>query len=213
MRTVSEHPTDVTRRARIRDIALRLFAEHGFERVSGRMIAKEANVSAALVMHHFGSVEALRREIDEWVLDHFRLWMEHASEAGSTDEIIERTGREVRDFFRSEPLLGRYLRRLLTEGGEVGFAFFEGLFEAGRQFIGDLVDQGAVRPAANGDEDARLMLLMAEDLGVMMLEPYLTRILGGDLYSDALMDRWHDAELDLHVNGLLTVQTAGERDD
>ncbi|MGH3750942.1 MAG: helix-turn-helix domain-containing protein, partial [Micromonosporaceae bacterium] len=51
---------DLTARARIRDAALRLFAERGIGPATIRDIAKAAGVSSGLVRHHFGSKEALR---------------------------------------------------------------------------------------------------------------------------------------------------------
>ncbi|MGW6906976.1 helix-turn-helix domain-containing protein [Streptomyces sp. NPDC054940] len=61
-------PDDRTRRAVIRDEALRLFADRGPESVTGRQIAEAAGVSSGLVVHHFGSKGGLRREVDEYVL-------------------------------------------------------------------------------------------------------------------------------------------------
>ncbi|MDR1270830.1 MAG: TetR/AcrR family transcriptional regulator [Planctomycetaceae bacterium] len=41
------------------DVACRLFAEHGFDKVSTRMIAQEANVNLGSIHYHFGSKEGL----------------------------------------------------------------------------------------------------------------------------------------------------------
>ena len=202
MRSVPVADTDQTTRSRIRDHAFRLFADQGFQRVSGRAIARAAGVSPALVIHHFGSISQLRREIDRWVMDNFNHWMQQAADGTSAEQIADDTIREVRDLFRAEPLLGSYLRQLLVEGDEPGYEFFAELFSTGRQLLEQLQQRNLVRPPAGDDQEARLMLLLAEDLGAMMLEPYLSRLLGVDLYSDEFMDRWRDAELDLHANGL-----------
>src|SRR6266545_3920627 len=72
---MAEHPVggpafeDLTARARIRDAALRLFAERGVDGATIRDIAKAAGVSAGLVRHHFGSKEALRDACDSYALD------------------------------------------------------------------------------------------------------------------------------------------------
>ena len=58
---------DLTARARIRDAAVARFGRDGF-RAPVRAIAEDAGVSAALVIHHFGSKDALRAECDEHVL-------------------------------------------------------------------------------------------------------------------------------------------------
>ena len=56
---------DLTARAKIRNTALRLFAERGHEAVTVREIAAGAGVSPALVLHHFGSKAGLRAAVDE----------------------------------------------------------------------------------------------------------------------------------------------------
>ena len=55
---------DRTAIARIRDAAIEQFGQHGFG-VGLRTIADAAGVSAALVIHHFGSKEALYGEVFE----------------------------------------------------------------------------------------------------------------------------------------------------
>lgn len=207
MRSVDTPETDQTTPARIRDVAFRLFAEQGFDRVSGRAIARAAGVSPALVIHHFGSVAALRREIDRWVLDNFDRWMQQAAEGTTPEQIADEAIREVRDLFRAEPLLGAYLRQLLLEGRDAGYQFFEELFASGRQMVEQLQERGLVRPPVGGDQDARLMLLLSEDLGAIMLEPYLSRLLGVGLYSEQFMERWLNAELDLHTGGIFAKPT------
>src|SRR5919198_2987703 len=60
---------DLTARARIRDAALRLFADGGTDGATIRDIAKAAGVSPGLVRHHFGSKEALREACDTYALE------------------------------------------------------------------------------------------------------------------------------------------------
>lgn len=61
-------PQDRTTRAVIRDEALRLFAEHGPDRVAIRQVAAAAGVSPGLVVHHFRTKEGLRGAVDQHVL-------------------------------------------------------------------------------------------------------------------------------------------------
>ena len=55
---------DASTRDRIRDAAIAAFAERGFDAASLRDIAQRAGVSAALIVHHFGSKDGLREECD-----------------------------------------------------------------------------------------------------------------------------------------------------
>src|SRR5688500_16943078 len=60
---------DLTARARIRDAAIRLFAERGIAGTTVRDIAQQAGVSPGLLRHHFGSKDALREACDTYALD------------------------------------------------------------------------------------------------------------------------------------------------
>ncbi|MFE2489316.1 TetR/AcrR family transcriptional regulator [Streptomyces mirabilis] len=56
-------------RARLREAASELFAEHGFAATSTRSTAAAAGLSPALVTRHFGSTQGQRAAVDEYVLD------------------------------------------------------------------------------------------------------------------------------------------------
>ena len=62
---------DLTAAARIRDAAIEQFGEHGFG-IGVRAIAKAAGVSAALVIHHFGSKDGLRKACDDYIAETIR---------------------------------------------------------------------------------------------------------------------------------------------
>src|SRR5690606_9610340 len=59
---------DLTAQARIRDAAVRRFAIDGLA-APLRAIAADADVSPALILHHFGSREGLRAACDEYVIE------------------------------------------------------------------------------------------------------------------------------------------------
>ena len=59
-------------RARIIEHALRLFAEHGYERTSVKMIAEAAGVSQGLLYNYFEGKDALLRAILEASMDDVR---------------------------------------------------------------------------------------------------------------------------------------------
>ncbi|EXI87898.1 MAG: HTH-type transcriptional repressor KstR2 [Candidatus Accumulibacter sp. BA-94] len=62
-RQMSEQKTSSDTRDRILDVAERLFMENGYEATSMRMITGAAEVNLAAVNYHFGSKEALLREV------------------------------------------------------------------------------------------------------------------------------------------------------
>ena len=63
---------DRTTRARIRDAAIDCIAQHGLTDTTVRKIAAAAGVSPGLVIHHFGSMDALREACDQHVADEIR---------------------------------------------------------------------------------------------------------------------------------------------
>src|SRR5665811_813501 len=76
---------DLTARARIREAAIRLFAEHGVEETAILDIAKEAGVSGGLIRHHFGSKEGLRVACDTYVYSELVRFKLEALEQGKAD--------------------------------------------------------------------------------------------------------------------------------
>lgn len=60
---MSDNKTSQDTRERILDVAERLFMAHGYEGTSMRMITGDAEVNLAAVNYHFGSKEALLREV------------------------------------------------------------------------------------------------------------------------------------------------------
>jgi AcrR family transcriptional regulator len=68
---VRSAPEDQTAIARIRDAAMDLFGQHGFN-VGLRTIADAPGVSAPLVIHNFGSREGLRKACDDYVAEEIR---------------------------------------------------------------------------------------------------------------------------------------------
>ena len=65
---IKKEKTELDARLVLLQTAARLFAEHGFEAVSTRMLAKEANVNMAMIAYYFGSKEKLFEAIiDEYI--------------------------------------------------------------------------------------------------------------------------------------------------
>jgi len=126
-------------RERILDVAERLFMAHGYEGTSMRMITSAAEVNLAAVNYHFGSKEALLREVFRrrlaW-LNHERLQALDQLEA-QADGAPLKPSQVLEAFFgtllrmgEDESLGGmtflRLLGRTLTEPAEFIRTFFAG---------------------------------------------------------------------------------------
>lgn len=198
-------PDDRTTRAVIRDETLRLFAEQGPEKVTVRQIAAAAGVSAGLVVHHFGSKEGLRHEVDEHVLTVFEAMLSEltgdsgadlldpGTETGSLGEAL------TRHMPADSPLPG-YLRRLLLSDTDAGRQLFRRLFDLSRAALDRLAAAGLAAPGR--DPAVRAAFLLANDLAVFLLRDRLADVLGTDPLSADGLARWAPEMLSIYAGGL-----------
>src|ERR1700759_2453900 len=102
---------DLTAAAPIRAAAIEQFGEHGFG-VGLRAIADAAGVSAALVIHHFGSKDGLRKACDEYIAEEIRSSKSEALQSNDPATWFAQLA-EIEDF---APLTA-YLVRSMQTGG------------------------------------------------------------------------------------------------
>lgn len=195
---------DRTARARIRDEALRLFAERGPDAVTMRDIAAAADVSPALLIRHYGSKDGLVEAVDNHVLASLEALLNEVTRQGG-DNGLQPTGvpTMLDAFARYLPpdsAIPDYLGRMLIAGGAVGSALFARLYEIGKDALGSMVAAGA---AATGDDPAvRAAFLMVNDLAVLTLRRHLAEVLGVDPLSTAGMGRWATEVFAIYRDGL-----------
>lgn len=193
-------PEDLTARARIRDAAMRHFADDGFERATIRGIAETAGVSSGLVRHHFGSKQALRDACDEWLVRTVRRLNDRAVADLRTGEI----GDYVAAARGAMLPHARYLARSLAEGG-LGVLFDE-MVKMTEEWLADYVR--ANPEASQVDVKHWGAVITAMSLGVPILYPHLSRAMGVDLTTsdgDLLLSQ---TLLHVYSNPLLTRQEA-----
>lgn len=183
MRPVSEE--DLTARARIRDVAMALFAERGVKATTIRGIAEAAGVSPGLVQHHFGSKEELRQTCDEYVISYLR----EQVEVGVTGRNLDKP-EFVEHVHRTAPPLMKYLGRALVDGSPAAAAMFDELVRVTEQHL-------ATDDAPEADHRARAIVLTAMKLGITVLHEHVSRALGADLYTAQGALRVGKAQLDL----------------
>ncbi|MET7575054.1 helix-turn-helix domain-containing protein [Streptomyces sp. NPDC005492] len=196
---------DRTTRAVIRDETLRLFAANGPETVTMRQIAAAADVSPGLVVHHFGSKEKLRQEVDQHVLDVFEAMLGELSGEGGAElldpgagagSLSEAFARHLPD---DSPLPG-YLRRLLVSDTDAGRLLFRRLYELSRAALDGLAAAGLANPGQ--DPAVRAAFLLANDLALFLLRDRLAEVLGTDPLSAGGMTRWAPEMLSIYAGGL-----------
>lgn len=180
----------LTARAVIRNEALRLFAERGPDAVTVRQIAEAAGVSAALVVHHYGSKAGLRTAVDEYVAAQFDGFMDDPDQVGAV--LTSGSDASIAALF-SEALpaglpLPAYVRRLLLDGDPVGLRLFRRWYDLTRRLLDELVTAGfAVRPE---DPEVRAAFMLSADLVLLLLREPLTDVLGFDPTTGDGLARW-----------------------
>jgi TetR/AcrR family transcriptional regulator, regulator of cefoperazone and chloramphenicol sensitivity len=191
--------SDLTAKARIRDSAMTLFAAQGVEGTSIRAVAEAANVSPALVIHHFGSKESLRIAIDQAVVERLISALREVPIEGDGAELIAKRGELMAALMRSQPTLCDYIGRVLAEGSEASAELFHLMFAASSA-DGALTRAGALR--ADSDEFWRAVQQMLLIVGPLMLRPLIERELGSSLFEGEQFERWMKANVDLLARGL-----------
>jgi len=188
---------DLTARARIRDAALRLFAERGLDGATIRDIARAAGVSGGLVRHHFGSKDDLRAACDSYALDQLMRIKEQA--------VLE--GQLANPGFMSAAhptvlLTLRYLARSLVDGSPAAAAVFDEMVELGEAWL----DQH--HPGQIPDPRGYSAVLVAMQSGLFMMHGQLSRWLGADIFTPEGHLRLTTALIDFYSQPLLSPELA-----
>ncbi len=165
---------DLTGRARIRQAALALFAAEGYAQTSLRSIAQRAQVSLALIAHHFGSKHQLRDAVDRWVLAIFEKVAAEAAlgEGGASDDVAcQAFAAGIGDIMAMHPEVRGYLRRMtVVDAAPNGIALIGSLLTLLR---GLMKRSQPSRSEHDLAEQSLRFLLLA--LGPALLEPVLQR--------------------------------------
>ncbi|TDC53315.1 TetR/AcrR family transcriptional regulator [Jiangella ureilytica] len=146
---------------RIRDAAIVRFGRDGFA-IGLRTVAADAGVTAGLVVHHFGSKDALRRACDEHVLAVIRAEKTKAVTTGTAAMLFAQLA-QIEHF---APMV-RYLVRSLQSGGDLASALVEHLMADAQRYLAAGVEAGVIRPSR--DPEARSRFLAYQNIGGMLL--------------------------------------------
>lgn len=183
---------------RILDAAIDLFGQHGVARTSIRAVAEQAGVSPPLVMHHFGTKEALRAACDDHVVELIR-----RTKTENIDRGPSLMPRELQGLMQeSRPAL-RYLARTLSEGSPRISQLMDDLVESAVGYTAAAEEAGLVRPSA--DPRGRVVVLTLWMFGGLVLHEHLHRLLGVDLLDeDSDVLPYMGAAMEILTDGVLT---------
>jgi AcrR family transcriptional regulator len=194
---------DLTAVARIRDAAIDLVGQHGFS-IGLRAIAQAAGVSAALVIHHFGSKEGLLKACDYYIAEEIReAKTETLRTANSADWLRAMT--EIESY---APMVA-YLVRSMQSGSDLAKAFWQQMVDNAEQYLEEGVAAGTLKPSR--DPKARAKFLGINNGGGLLLylqmhpNPTDLRAVLRDYGEDMMLPA-----LELYTNGLLADSTIYE---
>lgn len=191
---------DLTTTARIRDAAIRQFGEHGFG-TTVRAIAAEAGVSAGLVIHHFGSKDALRKACDDYIAEQI-----HGAKAETIQSSDPGTWlAQVAEIDEYAPMMA-YLVRSMQAGGDLAKSFWTKMLENTEDFLEVGVRAGTIKPSRDPKARARFLGILSGGGFLLYLQlhhnPSDVRAVLRDYAEDMMLPA-----LELYTDGLMTDST------
>jgi TetR/AcrR family transcriptional regulator, regulator of cefoperazone and chloramphenicol sensitivity len=212
---------DLTAVARIRDAAIEQFGQHGFN-VGLRAIAQAAGVSAALVIHHFGSKEGLRKACDDHIAEEVRNAKTESLRSADPATWFAQMA-EIESY---APMIA-YLVRSMQAGGELAKTMWQRMIDNAEQYIEEGVRAGTLKPSRDPKARAKFLAMVGggglllylqmhptpndlravlRDYGEEMVLPALELYTHG-LMADATM---YDAFMAQHERGIPFTSASGD---
>ncbi|MBI2994194.1 MAG: TetR/AcrR family transcriptional regulator [Gammaproteobacteria bacterium] len=207
----SEHPIAGEKSgdgaAAIRDAAIQLFADRGFEAVPLSAIALQAGVCKANIFYHFGSKELLYVAVVRHACDHMSRLLDDVTSTGSfVDRVRHFACGHMRNLMRY-PTLSRLMLREFLDGDArrsrthveefigANFAKLVDIFRAGQK-------EGVVRE--NLDPAALAVSLVAGNVFFFQVRSLLLHFPDARSVDDP--EVYSRAVVDVFLNGVLTEQ-------
>jgi AcrR family transcriptional regulator len=191
---------DLTAAARIRDAAIEQFGEHGFG-VGLRAIAEAAGVSAALVIHHFGSKDGLRKACDDYVAEVIRDSKTEAIKSNDPATWFAQLA-EIEEY---APLMA-YLVRSMQTGGDLAKMLWQQMIDNAEEYMEEGVRAGTIKPSRDPRARAKYLGISSGGGFLLYLQMHETptdlRAVLRDYARDMILPA-----LEMYTEGLMTDRT------
>lgn len=192
-------------RDRLLLVAMRLFAERGYDSVTVRDIAAEADVSVGLINHHFDSKEGLRQAVDDYFVQRTGAAIERAIAASPELDPDRLADYQRRWIARAEPEWPHflaYLRRAIMDASPWGESLFQRYYGSIRGLIDRLDARGLIRPDV--DRLWLPLLYMFLLFGPLVLDPFIKSMFGKSTYEPEMWARFQRSMIALFWSGAET---------
>lgn len=183
------------KRAQLIEIATDAFARDGFATTSLRSIAKQAGVSPALVVHHFGSREKL---IEECIIKSLGLWVSEKQQF--VDVSLSTSLSQWQASIDKHGSKLQFFRQVLVFGGEPANILFSRMVQEAQMMIEAQVEKGQMRKVENPGDLALLMTL--HGLAPLLMQEQVNNHLGGSFLAPELGARLAGANLEIYRKGI-----------
>jgi len=191
---------DLTAAARIRDAAIEQFGEHGFG-VGLRAIAEAAGVSAALVIHHFGSKKGLRNACEDYIAETLRGTKSEALQSNDPATWFAQMA-EIEEY---APLMA-YLVRSMQTGGELANMLWRRMIDNAEEYMEEGVRAGTIKPSRDPQARARYLAITGGGGFLLYIQMHETptdlRAVLRDYSRDMILPA-----LEVYTEGLMTDRT------
>lgn len=198
---MNERTDDTSTRARIRDAALRQFAEHGFKGATVRGTAEAAGVSPGLVQHHYPSKQALRDACDSFAFAYIRDAKAKAIATGAlTDPSF------LADTHAMTVAVTRYTAMALASDSPTASRYFEAYVE----LTYEVFTSGELGPRLPANEETHDIAVVhtAMHLGQSILFTQMLRAIGLDADDPQAAVRLGRAQVFLSSDRILGAELA-----
>ena len=184
-----------TTREQLLKIAVEMFAENGFAGTSLRSIAKKAGVSPALLIHHFGTKEAL---IKEAISETLGAWV-----AGEKAAMLDDESKQLQNWRAlmekgTTPL--NFFRQVLLAGGEYSQRLFDAAVSESEVLLDQMKQAGRLRDIS--DKQTTALLMTVSGLGSVLLMSHIEKTMGGSISSDHVASRLMNSNNEMLRDGI-----------
>lgn len=190
-----------TTRDQLLSIATEMFAENGFAGTSLRSIAKQAEVSPALLVHHFGTKDALVKEaisktLGDWVADEKAAMLDDESHQVENWQSLAAKGATSLNFFK----------QALLAGGEYSQRLFNAAFLESEALLDEMQELGRLKDIS--DKQTIALMMTISGLGSVLFMSQIEHTLGGPISSDHVASRLVNANHEMMQDGVFLPATA-----
>lgn len=162
---------DLTAKARIRNAALGLYAQHGEDATSMRAVAGTAGVTVGLVVHHFRTKDGLREAVEQRVVDLFAEAIDQVPAHGTATTVAAARDEAVARMLTANPEVVDYLRRAVLDPSGHRSRLLQMLTTLTAERVSTLRRSGVASRAHK--DSSQVIGVMVRQLGELFLQPMI----------------------------------------